>query len=245
MKELFKIFGADEKEMGTYLKLLELGPQPVSVIAKQMFMPRSSMYVVLDRLKDLQLIEEFERVGIKYVKSISAKNLTNLIKTRELTLERGLDLINEKLPELESIENRLGITPKVRFFEGKRSVMRMYEEILQQGGFCAFFNPALVKKMMPEYHFKIGETIKENKWHVRELLIDCPEALEYEKKFKSSLHEIKILKKSVKFKSDTIITDGKIYMISYGEDDLTGTEIVNQSLSDTQLALFELAWEKV
>jgi len=23
------------------------------------------------------------------------------------------------------------------------------------------FNPALVKKMMPEYHYKIGETIKE------------------------------------------------------------------------------------
>src|SRR3990167_8450637 len=101
MKQLFQNLGADEKEMRIFLKLLELGAQPVSIIAKHMNMARSSMYTMLDRLKALQLIEEFERGGIKYVKCIPLKNLKAVLEDRAKDIEKTIDSLQKELPELE------------------------------------------------------------------------------------------------------------------------------------------------
>ncbi|MCK9186518.1 hypothetical protein M0P48_03705 [Candidatus Gracilibacteria bacterium] len=244
MKNLLKAFGADDKESEIFLKLLELGAQPVSVIAKHSGIPRPSAYVVLERLKKLGLIEEFPRHGIKYVKCIAVDEIEDLIKLKEKKLNQLSQILSETKPKLLALENKLSSTPLVKFYQGKLEIMKMYEEILKTGDFCALFNPKLVKKMMPEYHFKIGEIIKEKKWHVKELLVHCNEAFEYKKLFNSRLHEIKILPKKMLFKSDTIIKNGIIYMISYGEEDLTGTEILNDSLAATQKVIFDNLWGK-
>lgn len=244
MQKLFQQFGLKRKEKETFLKLLELGAQPVSVIAKQIGIPRSSMYLVIENLRKSQLIEAFERAGIKYVKCIPIKNIPDILKIQERQIKQTLKELNEKIPELEKLENRLSITPKVKFFEGKNAVMKMYEEVLREKEFCAFFNPHLVKKIMPEYHFKIPETLKKNGGKAKELLVNCSEAKEYQNLFNSKNHQIKILDKNTIFPSDTIICQDKIYMISYGEKDLSAIEIFNSSLAQTQRILFDEIWEK-
>lgn len=245
MKKLLKSFGANDKEAEIFLKLLELGAQPISVIAKHSGIPRPSMYVVLEKLKKLGLIEEFPRYGIKYVKCIAVNDMEDLIKLREKNLSYLSQMLSEKKHEFLDLESKLSSAPRIKLYQGKLEVMKMYEQILKTGGFYALFNPKLVKTMMPEYHFKIGEILKENKWSAKELLTHCDEAFEYKKLFSSSLHKIKILPKKILFKSDTIIKNGIIYMISYGEEDLTGTEIVNDSLAATQKAEFEYIWDQM
>ena len=70
MQQLFACLGLSSKETQTFLKLLELGAQPVSVIAKHVGVPRSTMYFILERLRVIGLVEEFERSGIRYAKSV-------------------------------------------------------------------------------------------------------------------------------------------------------------------------------
>lgn len=244
MKELFKNLGAGEKETQTFLRLLELGAQPVSIIARHIGVPRSSMYLILDNLKKLDLIEEFERFGIKYFKCIPAKNIAEVLHSRERKIGRTLEIFENYLPELETLENKLSITPKVKFFEGKDNVMKVYEAILKEDGFCAIFNPKIVKKIMPIYYYKVAETVKKYKLDVRELVVDCAEADWYKKTYNSKTHQIKLLPKNVAFDSDTIICKDKIYMISYGEKEVSATEIFNPSLAHTQRAIFEQMWMK-
>ncbi len=231
--------------MQTFLTLLELGAQPVSVIARRVGVPRSSMYLILDDLKKLQLAEEFEREGIKYFKCIPVRNIADVLKAKERKTHQTLELLEDKLPELEALENKLSITPKVKFFEGKEAVMKMYEEVLKEKGFYAFFHPKLVKRVMPEYYHKVAETLKKNKGRAKEFMVDCPEAQEYKKRFGSKNHQVKILPKRAVFASDTIITGDKIYMISYGEKEVSATEIFNTSLAKTQRIIFEELWERV
>jgi sugar-specific transcriptional regulator TrmB len=245
MKELFKNLGADEKEMKVFLKLLELGAQPVSVIARNVHTPRSSMYLILERLKDLGLVEKFERAGIIYFKSVSPKEMGNILNARKNKVERTLDILKTLKPEMEKLENKLGITPTVRFFEGKTAVMKMYEEILAEKEFCACFNPHLVKNLMPEYHYKIPETLKRKKGKAKELLVDCEEAREYKKLYNSKTHQIKTFPGSAYFESDTVICKNKIYMISYGEKEVSAIEIVNKALANTQKVLFEIMWDSI
>lgn len=245
MKQIFKNLGLNDKEMYAFLKLLELGAQPASVIARHVGIPRSSMYLILDNLKQNHLIEEFERASVKYFKCIPVKDIENILKAKIKMIENTLDILKNHMGELETLENRLSITPKVKFFEGKEAVMKVYEEVLKENEFLAFFNPYLVKKCMPEYHFKIPEALKLTGGKAKELLIACEEAREYKKLFNSKKHQIKILPKQDLFESDTIICKEKIYMISYGENEVCATEIYNKSLAQTQRVIFEEMWGKV
>jgi sugar-specific transcriptional regulator TrmB len=245
MENLLKGFGASEKESEIFMKLLELGAQPISVIAKYSGVPRPSMYVILERLKKLGLIEELERNGIKYVKCIAVNDLDDLIKLKEKKINYLSKMLSAQKPELLSLENRLSSTPRVKFYQGKLEVMKMYEELLKTGPFCALFNPKLVKKLMPEYHYKIGEIIKQKKWSIRELVVNCEEAFEYDKLFSSKLHKVKILPPSWYFECDIIIKDEITYMVSYGEVDLTGSKIINDSIAKTQQVLFEYVWSQM
>lgn len=242
MKELFIALGANEKEMQTYIKMLELGANPISVIAKYVGVPRSSMYVILERLKKLNLIEEFERNKIIYVKPIPARNLLGILKSKEKQIEQSLEILEEQLPKLESLENKLSITPTVKFYEGKEAVMQIYEAVLKEKEFYAAFNPYVVKKFMPEYFDEVAKVLRVKGGHAKEILVACNEALAYRKRFQSTKHQIKILPKGRTFSSDNIITGEKIFMISYYEKDVSGTEIYNPSLAQTQRTLFEELW---
>lgn len=245
MKSFLKKLGANDKEADTYLVLLELGPQPVSSIARRIGVPRSTMYVIVDNLKKLNLVEKFQRAGVLFVKAVSAKDLRDVIHLRKREIEHLNDLYESALSDLESIENKLSITPIVRIFEGFDEVKRMYEKVLVEKGFCAYFNPERVKKKMPEYHFKIPETLKKNRWKARELLVACPEADEYKKLYNSDLHQIKILPRNIDFKSDTIIGENRFFQVAYGEQDIVATEIDSPSLTQTQQDVFEMMWNSV
>jgi len=243
MKRLLIQLGLTTKESGTYIKLLELGAQPISIIAKHAQTPRSSMYIVIEKLKQSGLVEEFQRSGIKYVKCIPVEKIKNILKTKEEKLKTTKNLLAEALPHLKTLENRSTIVPKIKIYEGKEEVAKIYEEVLKEKSFQAYFNPKAVKLHLPEYYFKIAETIKKNKQTAQELLTNCKEAIEYQKEFNSKNHKIKILKKGITFESDTIITSEKVFMILYDDQDISGIEIWSKALSKTQSTTFKYMWE--
>ena len=85
--------------------------------------------------------------------------------------------------------------------------------------------------------------IRANRGSAREILVYCSEADEYFDKFHTKTHQIKVLSKGILFKSDTIIVEDKVYMISYGEKDVSAVEIYNKSLAETQRVVFDQWWD--
>lgn len=242
MKELFKNLGASEKEAETFLKLLELGAQPASVIARHTTTPRSTMYLILENLKKLSLIEEFSRAKIKYFKCIRVKDLPDVIKAKENNLKHTAELLSSSLLALESIENKLSITPKIKFYEGKEEVMKMYEEVLKEKSFCAIFNSHVDNPIMEIYLRKVPEIVKKEKINARELIVDGPKAKKYKKECTSKNHKIKILPKQMKFDSDNFILNDRVYMVSYDAKDVSAVKIESVAQASTQKALFEQLW---
>lgn len=167
-----------------------------------------------------------------------------LLEGKQREIETTKSILNTKLPELTALQSLNAITPKVQFYEGRLRVEAMYEEVLKEKSFCAFFNPERVRTMMPTYYHKIPLTIRNNNGAVKELLVNCKDAEEYKNLYASDRHEIAILPKGVVFSSDTIITKDKIFLVGYGKDTIVGTEIWNTELAQTQLTLFGLLWDK-
>jgi len=92
MNHLLKKLGLNTKEATAFLKLMELGAQPISNWAKQCSIPRPTMYLVLESLKEKKLIEVFGRFGITYAKAVAAADLEKVIdqKAREVEQTRSL-----------------------------------------------------------------------------------------------------------------------------------------------------------
>lgn len=242
MKEFLIRFGLTDKEAKAFLELVKLGASPVTKWAKQAQINRSSMYVILEKLLKDGLVTTFISNGVQHAQAIPTVELKALINDKEDFLLETKSQFERLLPDFQKLEKNNGIIPKVKFYEGKKRVEMMYEEVLKENSFCAFFNPQRVKIYMPEYFDKIPLTLRQNGGAAKELLIPCKEASEYIEKYLSPKHQIKLLGSKVDFSSDTIITNQKIYLVGYSKDDVVGTEIWNEELAKTQTTLFDLIW---
>ena len=245
MKQLFKNLGANEKEMNTYLKLLELGAQPISILAKHMHTARSSMYVTIEKLQSLQLIEEFERAGIKYVKAVSPEGLHALLKAKENRIQQTYALLEQHKEDLQQMESSLSITPKVQYFEGKEKVMKLYETIYTEKEYVGFFNAEIAVQTLGKSYLKIAEIATRNKTSGKDIVVYNPEALVFQKKYSSEYHQIKILPKGITFDADVIIAAESIYMIAFQENTTSGIEIHNKTLADAMRIAFEGWWKSL
>ena len=95
-----------------------------------------------------------------------------------------------------------------------------------------------------KYFDGVGIIVKEQRIHCRELVVHNKEGIKYHKKYTSPRHQIKLLDKESVFFSDNIILDDRIIYISYGEK-IIALEIINPILVNTQITIFNLAWNSV
>ncbi len=243
MRDIFAPFGFSDKESSVLLKLIELGAQPVSVIARHAGVPRSSMYFILERLEQSGFVQAFERAGIRYVKAIPVHSMPDMLYGQQRQIALAAEALEAKLPELMKLENALSITPTVRFIEGKKAVSKMYDGLVRmQRDFCALMNPEALHEVMPSHYESLAKMVAGSGVKVRELLVRCEEATRYKKKYASARHQIRLLPEGMSFPSDTIIADDQLYMIACGDNQVCATVIVSHSLAATQQAVFNELW---
>lgn len=166
--------------------------------------------------------------------------LPALLSDKQEDLNRTRELLVKNIPTLQQLEKTHGLIPKVTFYEGASRIETMYNHVLAEKSFRSYFHPGRIKKYMPEYFYKIPETLKKTGGSADELLVSCPEAIEYYSLYNSQRHHITILPSNISFSSDTIITEEKIFMVGYNEKAIVGTEIWNRELAHTQTVVFDL-----
>ena len=242
MEELFIQLGLNQKESTVFLELVRLGASPVSTWAKNSRVNRSSMYVILERFIAKGLVTTFTHKGVLHVQGIPMTEIPALLHDKEMEVKQTRDLFIRNLGDLQKLEKTHHIKPKVHFYEGKSRVETMYEEVMKEKSFKAFFHPGRVKDIMPEYFHKIPQALKANGGMAKELLIRSKEADEYLHLYQSQKHQITLLPQAITFSSDTIITKQKIYLVGYSSSDVVATEIWNEELALTQSTLFDLIW---
>lgn len=243
MQQLFDAFGLSQKESAVLLKLIELGAQPVSVIARHAGIPRSSMYFVLERLEQSGFVQAFERAGIRYVKAIPVQSMPDMLLSQQKQLGAAAEALESRLPDLLKLENALSITPTVRFLEGKKAVSALYEGIVrQQRDFCALLNPQALQEVLPQQYEALAKMVASSGVKVKELLVRGPEAAAYRKKYSSARHQIRLLPQGMTFPSDTIVCGDQLFMIACGDNQVCATVVVSQSLATTQRSVFDQLW---
>lgn len=230
-----KQFGLNNKEIKTYIALLQLGKATVLEIAKKSGIKRPTTYLTLEELAKKGLISKIPR---KNKTLFVAENPEKLIQISE---KRKKDIISI-IPSLLGIHNVKIDKPQVQLYEGKEGIQQAYEIIMQTNEVWWFGNLEMVNKKFEYYVDEFNKLIKAKKLKLRDFIGDSDWEKEYAKKHPTiTNHEVRI--SSLPRDIDFAIFEDKVSILSMA-DSLYAVIIQDQKIADSFRSLYELAWQK-
>lgn len=237
-QKILQQYGFSEKQAKIYLAMLSLGTASITQISKRAGLKRPTTYLVIDELLDKQFIITIPQGKRTYYK---AENPEELIKR----LEQRKKKIEEILPQLKSLHIKSSKQPKVRFYEGRKHIYKMYEEIFKSKEIWAMFS---VDKFLNVFNQKDNEhffrILIRNSGIIYDLIEDTKKAREFIRaKYRVSSSETKFLPKDFKIAVDILVSDNKVAMISF--DNMIGIIIDDENIAQAQKTNLQFIWNNI
>jgi len=233
-------YGFSQKEVKIYLAVLDLGQASVLEVSRKSNIKRPTAYIILDDLIKRGLIRRLpKKKGDRFIASNPEKLVQNL-KSKEKELSRIIPLLQAMY---KVKKNR----PSVKYFEGKKGVKEVYDEIRKAKKYIDFFGSIeILQKKVPSKLLSISD-IKKMNIDVRELMPATKVNKEYfekVKKYKNKKHQVKLMSREIKLETDNAIFDNKIAIISIKKN-YFAVVIESQDIAQSYRNMYELAYKSL
>ncbi len=236
-KELKKL-NFDEKEADVYLALLELGEANIEQIAKKSGVKRTTVYYVIDTLKEKGYIE-MSKSGKKILYyALNPKKIGE-------SLEEKKRIFEKIMPGLLSITNDIEKKPKIRYYEGREGIREIYKDTLR------YHDQEMLVWTTEDIltHFDVDwlwsyYVIKrvENKIWQRTIAPDLTYAEELKEMDVEHLRQIRFCsKENYPMYVDITLYGGRFVGIMSFKDDL-GLIVESEGIYKTLKSIFEMNW---
>lgn len=239
IKSVLKEIGLTDKEAAVYLATLELGQSSVLWIAKKAAVKRPTAYVTLDALQERGLVLSIPKGTTTLYQAIDPEEVVRRFDER-------VGALKAVLPELKSLFNVVPGKPKVRFYEGKKNILALYEDEIFQGGevLSAFSPKDWVGVYSTDEMRGLLHLMKANNVTIRDLLQDAPEAHEYAKeKDRLELGQSKFLPNNFSIGVDVLIYGNAVVMVSFRN--LMAVAIEDPTIANAQRQFLEFLWKSI
>ena len=240
--------GLKTTEINAYVNLLSLGTQPASVLARHMNVPRTTMRVYLERLKNLGFVRMNWKNKIQYFTPEKPDQvIQNLEHKRESYVEKvnkNLNAFSAIMPELSTITTKDHNLPKVTFFEGSSEIKRMYQDSLTSESEIMCISSVedlwdLFGKKYDDWY--VTKRVKNN-IPVRYVAKNTAAEKKERTKDKKFLRKSKLIsEKLFTFSNEINIYDGKVSIITLKEEKI-GVLIESKEIYHSMKAIFEILW---
>jgi sugar-specific transcriptional regulator TrmB len=117
-----------EEEIKTFIFLLENGSQTAGEIARKTGMSRPSLYGFMRKLQSLGLVIESQKNGIKTFTASPKEKVTKLFDEKIKELEEGKRSLEKMYSEI--IKTGATVNPKFQLFEGKEGMKQVLKDML-------------------------------------------------------------------------------------------------------------------
>ncbi len=240
--EILQDIGLSENEARVYLASLSLGPTTILKIAKSSQIRRTTVYSVVETLKNKGLIH-IKPVGLKqlYVAE-HPDRLDNIVKNKKQALEKSL-------PEFMALYNLKGGQSTIKYYEGLGAVKNIYETILEplkiNDDYMVISDLEKFFSNTDKEYFE-GFLKKRIKSGVKARLIATDsERARYMKQYARNMHhEVRILPLGSKLSVDTMIVPGKVTIFNMDEP-ISAISIENEGMIQMHKELFEIIWRSL
>lgn len=234
-----------DKEIKTYLALLESGSLSIRDISLRTGINRVTTYTAIDELKSKGLVTESRKGKRKLFVAENPETLKNLLnkKTENLEKEKA-SLENIILPALKAINVNQENKPQIKFFEDADGINRVYDEYILKEKEC--INCGSYETATRVITFKDEEEyiqeIKERKIFYRMILEDTPLNRKFGEMAKGIAHT-KYLPAETKISADIVVAGPLVALISY--DKKSATLIEDESIAQAIKMYLDFMWERL
>jgi HTH-type transcriptional regulator, sugar sensing transcriptional regulator len=241
-----ELLGLSQNESKFFMSSLELGPATIGQVAKKARMERSTAYLIADNLLSKNFLEQNLKGYRKKVIAIEPKQILRLVAFKQRQLRRQEIEIEENLPNLQALYSTSNVRPKVRVFEGRSGLLNVWEDILSTKGEILLWTNQETEPLFfeEEDHKKFIVQRVSRKVSIRVLAVANSKGKKLLPHDKESLRQTKLLPRNINFKSEIYIYDNKIAVLDCTTD-IIGVIIENETMVNTQKAIFELTWKNL
>ncbi len=241
LAELQKV-GLTTEEARIYLACLEINGGPVSVIARKAGTHRVSCYHTLENLLEKRLLSQYNKNGVKCFAPEPPEQLMKMAE-EQVNITKGL------LPELKSLISAVGFKPKIRFYEGRDGVEKVFHESLTaKREILGYTNLKSVTEFFPEFfrnytHAKLKKGIKTR--YLSPTTVETVHVLEpfLPPTYDQNLIEILLVNRDqFLFENEVLIFGNSVGIVSLNRDELLGLIVESATFARTMKAVFDLAW---
>src|SRR3989338_5531194 len=241
LNDTLRDIGLSEKEATIYLASLSLGSSTVLKIARRSNMKRTTVYSVIDTLKEKGLI----RIDLKGLKQ---KYIAENPEKLEVMLERRANEFQNKLPEFMALYKLKGEESTIKYYTGLEAMKNIYMDTLKEikihEDYLVIANQEKWYTLQSEFAQKFIEAQAKLKINICLLFQDSPIAREQKKFEKNFNRKIKILPAGTPLNVDTLLLPNKLIVLELTPPYMT-VVIENKSLIELHREMFELIWHSI
>ncbi len=240
--QTLKGVGLQDKEAKTYLSLLRLGPQPVSVTAKKNGLNRSSCYAILERLLQKGFVEKVIQENNTSFQAVEPIYVLDQLKTKQYELESNIENLGLALKDFDQLKGGYEVKPKVVFFQDETGLQNVLENTFSSSEPLRCYAAldelsSMLPKYMPLYYQK---RVKQG-LRVRAMYPATEKSYLHKKRDKNELRESRLIPKEFNFHLDIMIYDHKVVITSLKEK--FGVLIESKQMAEAQKHIFDLIWK--
>lgn len=236
MKEL-KEFGLSDNEITIYLTLLKTGSSTANRIAQITGLKRSTTYDNLALLNSKGIVSNAMKDNVNYYESANPKKIVHLLEERKERIEK---ILPELLSMRESISEKTGVT----YFEGKKGVLTVLNDILDEGKELWFYGSRKMALLsLKHYPENFIQKRADKNIKLRAILAgeDKKDPV-YKNKKIFRLSSLKFLKEFDQIGTNVFIYSDRVAFMTPSENPV-GIIIKNKEILKQQKTLFEIFWK--
>lgn len=242
VNKIFDFLDLGEKSAQFYLSCLESGKTTINEVAKNIKAPRSSCYLILERLKKEGLIFETPFGRKRTLVAQNPERLKILLENRREKSENAYSSIKQILSTLNSI-SQIPQRQKVRYYEGFESIKQIYNETLESKLIYVFCLTQNNSSEFKEFIDRYMNRLKKKGIETRELVTDSDYDIEYRDEFSTQKNKIVCVSKEYIANTDYMLWDDKVAFISFKNGRYTGIVIEDQEIATFERNRFNLLWK--
>jgi len=230
--------GYPRNEISVYVALLQMGEGTVAEITRKVELPRSTTQLVIEELQKKGLVSRCpKRQHVVWLAESPTRFLTDIHEKESV--------LRKLLPELQSIRREAKEKPVLKYYSGRASIAKMFEEILLTK------YPVQVIGSIPEMSRYLGEELVTD-FFVR--LFACPGQIKcitspspLVDKLKaecSSGHNKIVVSDDEGIKHAVyVIFDSNVCNILLGAQESVGVMFENPGMAESSKLFFESLWK--
>jgi len=238
--------GCGDKHIRFYIANLELGAASLSEIITKAKLQRSTAYLIANEMAALGLAVENHKTYKKLYVAAEPDVILRKLEAKQRQVGRNAIAFKEALPDLRAAHHATTTRPSVRTYEGLAGLLAIRKDIL-----ATTQEVLLWTNQETEQHIFDQQTHQSfimervaKKIPIRVLAVDNPAGQAIQGSNNDLLRNVKLLPSQTLFTSETYIYEDKVAVLDIGKN-IFGVITQNKQVTDSQRAIFELAWDQL